>query len=174
MVGVGMTTATADATRVGADLPVAGRGTATAVDDSHSKYAGLPFRRHWKRLRRGLCVALVTACGVSHQAEAAGYDFSAAAQELTQLYWLAETAQLCGWTSATEAGKFKLFATRFLGAHLTERDRSALSSLIGEADYEERVRLAASENATANCGNNRWYRSWIAYKTAADEHEAEY
>jgi hypothetical protein len=106
--------------------------------------------------------------------KAAGYDFPAAAQEITQLYWLAETAKVCGWTSADGVVKFKLFAMRFLGAHLSQRNRAALSSLVQAGGYEDGVRRAAEEGATENCLSNRWHRGWVAYKSAADEHDGEY
>ena len=107
-------------------------------------------------------------------AEATGYNFPAAAQEITQLFWLAETANVCGWTSAEDVIKFKLFAMRFLGAHLSERNREALASLVLAKGYEERVRRVAEEGATENCGNNRWRLGWVSYKTAADDHADEY
>ena len=70
--------------------------------------------------------------------------------------------------------KFKLFAMRFLGAHLSERNREALASLVLAKGYEERVRRVAEEGASENCGSNRWRLGWVSYKTAADDHAGEY
>ena len=70
--------------------------------------------------------------------------------------------------------KFKLFAMRFLGAHLSERNRLALSSLVFAEGYEARVRRAAEESATENCRSNRWRLRWVAYKTTADERDGQY
>ena len=35
------------------------------------------------------------------------YDYSVAVQEITQLYWLAETATTCGWATREEADEFE-------------------------------------------------------------------
>jgi hypothetical protein len=121
-----------------------------------------------------LGLGLLAAAPAGANAEVAGYDFPAAAREITELYWLAETAKVCGWTSADDAVKFKLFAMRFLGAHLSERNRAALSSLVLAEGYEERLHRVAEEGATENCGSNRWHRAWVGYKSAADEHDGEY
>jgi hypothetical protein len=127
-----------------------------------------------KRFGPLLGLGLLAAASTGRTAEVAGYDFPAAAREITQLYWLAETAEVCGWTGADDAVKFKLFAMRFLGAHLSERNRAALSSLVLAEGYEERLRRVAEESATENCGSNRWHLAWAAYKSAADEHDGEY
>lgn len=122
-----------------------------------------------------LGAALLTChAGTSVGAKADGYGFEAAAQEITQLYWLAETATACGWTTAQDAGRFKAFSMRFLGAHLSERHRHALQSMVNSAGYEERLRKAAAEAAADNCRSNRWHVGWITYKAAADEHDGRY
>ena len=120
----------------------------------------------------GLGLLAVTSTG--RAAELNGYNFPAAAQEITQLFWLAETASVCGWTSAEDVVKFKLFAMRFLGAHLSDVNREALASLVLAKGYEERVRRVAEEGANENCGSNRWRLGWVTYKTAADDHAHEY
>ena len=102
--------------------------------------------------------------------EVQGYGFEAAAQEVTQLYWLAETANVCGWASGDDILAFKLFSLRFLTAHLSDRNRTALVSLVTASGYEERVRKAALEGATHNCDSNRWRLGWTSYKNAADRH----
>jgi hypothetical protein len=109
-----------------------------------------------------------------HAVEAAGYGFPSAAQEITQLFWLAETANVCGWSSAQDVIKFKLFAMRFLGAHLSDLHRDALASLVGAKGYEERLRQAAEEGAAENCRSNRWHLGWVSYKSAADANEGVY
>jgi hypothetical protein len=102
------------------------------------------------------------------------YSFPAAAQEITQLYWLAETAAACGWASRDDSVRFKLFSLRFLSAHLSGWHRTALQSLVERAGYEDGVRHAAQEGALANCASNRWRAGWITYKAAADENEGRY
>jgi len=127
-----------------------------------------------KRYGLLLGVGLLACTSAGQAEEVQGYGFQAAAQEITQLFWLAETANVCGWTSADDVVKFKLFAMRFLGAHLSDRNREALASLVLAKGYEERVRRAAEEGAAHNCGSNRWHLGWVSYKTAADENEGMY
>jgi hypothetical protein len=81
--------------------------------------------------------------------EVEGYSFTNAAQEVTQLFWLAETASACGWAAPDEATKFKLFALRFLSAHLSDANQRALLSLVTEPKYEDQLRRAAVEGARA-------------------------
>ena len=103
--------------------------------------------------------------------EVEGYSFTNAAQEVTQLFWLAETASACGWAAPDEATKFKLFAVRFLSAHLSDANQRALISLVTEPKYEDQLRRAAVEGAQSNCGSRRWQIGWSSYKAAADENE---
>ena len=117
---------------------------------------------------------LSAAAPAAHAVEVSGYGFPSAAQELTQLFWLAETANVCGWSSPQDVLKFKLFAMRFLGAHLSDRHREALASMVRGQGYEERVRQAAEEGAPENCRSNRWRLGWVSYKTAADENDSVY
>lgn len=119
-------------------------------------------------------IFLAAAAPAVHAEEVSGYGFPSAAQEITQLYWLAETAAVCGWSSAQDVIKFKRFAVRFLGAHLSDRHRAALSSLVGGPGYAQRVRQAAEEGAVENCRSNRWRLGWASYKTAADQNETVY
>ena len=131
---------------------------------------------------RSTCLSAALAGGVFsllplaslHAAEVEGYGFPAAAQEITQLYWLAETASACGWASAEDATRFKLFSVRFLSAHLSDGNRSALQSLITADGYEDGVRQAAREGVSENCRSNRWRLGWLSYKAAADENEHAY
>ena len=105
---------------------------------------------------------------------AEGYSFAAAAQEVSQLFWLAETANVCGWASADEALRFKRFSVRFLAAHLPELHMRALTSLVAANGYESAVRRAAEEGSTQSCGASRWHDGWVAYKAAADQREREF
>jgi hypothetical protein len=123
-------------------------------------------------LASGTFAASVPAPGGA--AEVDGYSFSAAAQEITQLYWLAETAAACGWASREDSARFKLFSLRFLSAHLSDAYRAALVSLVSGAGYEDGVRNAALEGAAENCASRRWHAGWITYKAAADENEERY
>ena len=129
-----------------------------------------------RRLSAALAAAALLGLGSSpaRSVEVQGYGFEAAAQELTQLFWLAETASACGWASADDIEQFKLFSLRFLAAHLSDRNRLALVSLVTEDGYEERVRRAALEGATHNCGSNRWRLGWSSYKSAADKHATDF
>jgi hypothetical protein len=125
--------------------------------------------------RAGCLAALALLASVPALADQVdGYTFQSAAQEITQLFWLADTAEVCGWTSRTEAARFKAFSVRFLAAHLSDANKVALVSLVTENGYEEKVHRVAQEGAEHNCGNNRWQLGWATYKTAADEHDARY
>ena len=106
--------------------------------------------------------------------ETPGYGFQAAAQEVTQLFWLAETAAACGWASADEALSFKLFTLRFLTAHLSEPQGAALLSLVTANGYEDGVRRAAIEGTRENCGSRRWQLGWSTFKSAADQQAANF
>lgn len=103
-----------------------------------------------------------------------GYGFESAAQEITQLIWLAETATACRWASAEEATRFKLFSVRFLSAHLNDSQRLALVSMVTDARYEAQLHDAALEGSRVNCASNRWQIGWRAFKAAADENDSRY
>jgi hypothetical protein len=122
----------------------------------------------------GLAACLSGAAVSGTRAEPQNYDYGAAVQEITQLFWLAETASACGWASADDASKFKLFSLRFLSAHMSGVYRTALLSMVAENGYEDRVRLAARDGAVRNCDSARWRGGWLAYKAAADAHDAEF
>lgn len=127
------------------------------------------------RLGRIAGLAVIVTCASAARAdEVPGYGFSAAAQEITQLFWLADTANACGWTSAADALQFKEFSVRFLSAHLSDMHKVALASLVTENGYEEKVRRVALEGAHDNCGNSRWHTGWVAYKDAADRHALDF
>jgi hypothetical protein len=105
---------------------------------------------------------------------APNYAFPDAAQEITQLFWLAETASACGWATREEADKFQLFALRFLAAHLEGPHRSALFAMVGADNYVQGVQRAASQQAPESCNQARWQTGWVTYKAAADENEVQY
>jgi len=136
------------------------------------KHQGNTSRRSAPALAAAALLGLMPAS--ARALEVQGYGFEAAAQEVTQLFWLAETANACGWASADDIVEFKLFSLRFLTAHLSDRNRLALVSLVTENGYEERVRRAALEGATHNCGSNRWRLGWTSYKSAADKHASDF
>ena len=108
------------------------------------------------------------------QAELRGYDYGAAVQKITQLFWLAETASVCGWASEEDALKFKHFSVRFLTAHVTGVYRAALLSMVTENGYEAQVRRVAQDGAAHNCTNARWKTGWIAYKAAAEARDTDF
>lgn len=97
------------------------------------------------------------------------YQYADAVQEITQLYWLAETANTCGWATRQEADEFEAFAVRFLTAHLSGIHRAALFSMISEATFQPAVQRVAMENSEINCDQSRWRDGWSTFKAAADE-----
>jgi hypothetical protein len=131
--------------------------------------------RFGKGLGQALAVAGLLCCAtVTHADSVDGYRFENAAQEITQLFWLAETADVCGWTSHEDAMRFKHFSVRFLTAHLSDMHKLALVSLITENGYEDQVRRAALEGAQHNCDSSRWHTGWAAYKAAADKRDQDF
>ncbi|PWT73171.1 MAG: hypothetical protein C5B46_05810 [Proteobacteria bacterium] len=118
--------------------------------------------------------AALSSTSLARAGELQGYGFEAAAQEITQLFWLAETASACGWASDEDAVRFKHFSVRFLAAHLSNTNQAALRSLVSENGYEEKVRRVVRESAGVNCDSNRWRNGWVAYKAAADQRADEF
>jgi hypothetical protein len=112
--------------------------------------------------------------GSARADDAQVYGFEAAAQEITQLFWLADTARVCGWASEEDAAKFKHFSVRFVSAYMTGAYRAALLSLITDDGYEDQVRRAAEQSAEGSCQSARWETGWVAYKAAAEAHETEF
>lgn len=102
------------------------------------------------------------------------YRFESAAMEISQLYWLAETAAVCGWATTEESERFKQFSVRFLSAHLSTPARAALESLAGDARHAASLHQAALDGAAENCVSSRWHAGWDSFKAAADENEGEY
>ena len=126
-----------------------------------------------RRPRFVTAAAMLIACAVAQANEVPGYGFESAAQEITQLFWLAETANVCAWATRGDADWFKLFSVRFLSDHLSERDRLALVSMVTQDDYEKGVRQAAEEGAGQNCASRRWELGWASYLSAAAAHDSE-
>ena len=130
--------------------------------------------------RRSLCKSLVgiVLIGIAMAAHAGqakrNYHYSTAVQEITQLYWLAETAHTCGWATREEADEFEAFAVRFLSAHLSGVYSAALHSMINEASFQPAVQRVAYENRGHNCSLARWKNGWTSYKSAADENATRY
>lgn len=117
-------------------------------------------------------LTLLSQPGISE--ETVAYRFESAAREISQLYWLAETANVCGWASDDESNRFKKFSVRFLSAHLSERGKDALVSLISDKRYESSLHQSAMDGASENCGSSRWHAGWETFKAAADENEDQY
>jgi hypothetical protein len=130
--------------------------------------------------RRSLCnIVAGIVIGFSPLSAQAGqnaprYQYSVAVQEITQLYWLAETAYSCGWATREEADDFEAFAVRFLAAHLSGTYRRALFSMTSQAEFQPAVNRVAQENRTRNCDQPRWREGWSAFKAAADENATQY
>ena len=134
-----------------------------------------------KQRKRSLCVAcligmlaIAPIASTTRASETEGYGLAAAAQEVSQLFWLAETAATCGWASREEALKFERFSVRFLAAHLSEANVKALVNLVSADGYESSVRRVAEEASTENCSIARWHTGWLAYKAAAEAHEKDF
>ena len=106
--------------------------------------------------------------------ENVAYRFESAAAEITQLYWLADTAAVCGWASEDESTRFKSFSVRFLTSHLNARGKDALVSLVSDRRYESGVHQSAVDGASENCTSARWHAGWKTFKAAADENESQY
>ena len=117
--------------------------------------------------------AMLFACAGAQANEVPGYRFESAAQEITQLFWLAETANVCGWATRDDADWFKLFSMRFLSDHLSEHNRLALVSMVTQDGYEKTVRQAAQDGAGENCVSRRWALGWASYLGAAVAHDSE-
>ena len=130
--------------------------------------------------RRVLCKLAVTilvgfaTLSVQAGQNAPRYEYSVAVQEITQLYWLAETANSCGWATREEADEFEAFAVRFLSAHLSGAHRAALFSMIDQVGFQPSVQRVAFENRSRNCDQARWKNGWVTFKAAADENAARY
>jgi hypothetical protein len=120
----------------------------------------------------GICA--MTATAHTGASEVGYYSFPAAAQEITQLFWLAETASACGWASREETERFELFAVRFLAAHLEGANKLAFVALAEDENHRGRVKYAALEYAGESCKLSRWRAGWDAYKAAADENHVKY
>jgi hypothetical protein len=96
--------------------------------------------------------------------------FAAGAQQLTQLFWLAETANVCQWASAADTAEFKARSVRFVSGQLSEGDQRALLSMIEDNGYEHKVRQAALERAAHYCNSNPLRLAWSTYQRVAQEH----
>jgi hypothetical protein len=132
---------------------------------------------HKQRLLRTTVVGLVLylLCAIGHAGQGEPrYAYAIAVQEITQLYWLAETANSCGWATRAEADEFEAFAVRFLAAHLSGVHRSALVSMISDSGFQPGVQRVVLENRSRNCGQSRWRNGWTTFKAAADENAARY
>jgi hypothetical protein len=117
--------------------------------------------------------AMLIAASATQANEVPGYGFESAAQEITQLFWLAETANVCGWATRGDADWFKVFSMRFLSDHLSERNRLALVSMVTQDGYEKAMRQAAADGAGENCVSRRWEFGWASYLSAAVAHGSE-
>jgi hypothetical protein len=127
--------------------------------------------------RRAVLLGIIASyvwVGTSHAGPLPEYGFEAAAQEITQLFWLADTASVCGWASEGDAAKFKQFSVRFLSAYLPDTHRKALLSLVQDDGCQAQVKRTAQETAADNCASARWKTGWIAYWDAAEAHGPEF
>lgn len=131
------------------------------------------YRRSLRNTVAGIVVCLLSSVGHAGQSQV-NYKYSAAAREIAQMYWLAETANACGWATRQEADEFEAFAVRFLTAHLSGVHRAAFLSMTNDAGFHPGVQRIAFDDHTKNCELDRWKNGWTNYKSAADEHAALY
>ena len=131
------------------------------------------FQRTFCNIAAGIVLIMLSAAVHAGQ-DTPRYLYSDAVQEITQLYWLAETANTCGWATRAEADEFEAFAVRFLTAHLSGTHRAALYSMIEESSYQPAVQRVAFENRALNCEQSRWKNGWVTFKAAADENATRY
>jgi hypothetical protein len=96
--------------------------------------------------------------------------FAAGVQQLTQLFWLAETANVCQWASAGDIAEFKGRSVRFVSSQLSEGDQRALLSMIEGDGYEHKVRQAALERSAHYCNSSSLRLAWSSYQRDAEEH----
>lgn len=136
----------------------------------------MPSIENVRRTKLAVLAVLAALPGIvpASQVRVQGYGFAAAAQQVTQLFWLAETANVCRWASAEDTAQFKLFSVRFLSAHLSEGNRRALLSMVTENGYEQKVRQAAIEGAAHYCNSNPLQLAWSSYNHAAQEDAVEF
>jgi hypothetical protein len=129
-----------------------------------------------KTVRFGFSVLAFSALVFSSvaKAEKIHYPFPAAVQEITQLIWLAETANVCGWATRGETEQFQFFAMRFLAAHLEGANKTAFAGMVTNEDYLDRIRTVAIDHANEICKMARWQSGWIAYKAAAVKNHGRY
>ena len=131
------------------------------------------YQRSLRNTVAGIVLCTLPAIGHTGQ-NLPNYKYSDAVQEISQLYWLAETANTCGWATRQEADEFQAFAGRFLTAHLSGVYRAALFSMINEASFQPGVQRVAFDGRDRNCEQSRWKNGWTSYKLAADENAAHY
>ena len=131
------------------------------------------YQRSLRNTVAGIVLCTLPAIGHTGQ-NLPNYKYSDAVREISQLYWLAETANTCGWATRQEADEFQAFAGRFLTAHLSGVYRAALFSMINEANFQPGVQRVAFDGRDRNCEQSRWKHGWTSYKSAADENAAHF
>ena len=131
------------------------------------------YRHSLRNTLAGIVFCLLSAVAHAGQSQPM-YQYSVAVQEIAQLYWLAETANSCGWATRQEADDFEAFAVRFLAAHLSGTYRAALFSMTNDSGFQPGVQRIAFDNRAQYCDQHRWQTAWIAYKSAADENATRY
>lgn len=133
----------------------------------------MQYRRSLRNTVVGIVLCLLSTVAHAGQSQPS-YKYSDAVREIAQLYWLAETANTCGWATRQEADDFEAFAGRFLTAHLSGVYRAALVSLINDTRFQPSVQRVAIDNRSRNCDQHRWKNGWTSYKSAADENTTRY
>ena len=131
------------------------------------------YQRSLRNTLAGIVFCLPSAVAHSGQSQPT-YEYSVAVQEIAQLYWLAETANSCGWATRQEADDFEAFAVRFLAAHLSGTYRVALISMTNDPGFQPGVQRVAFDNRAQYCDELRWQTGWKTYKSAADENATRY
>jgi hypothetical protein len=134
----------------------------------------MPSIENVRRTKLAVLTMLAVLPAVSPAAQVQGDGFATAAKQVTQLFWLAETANVCQWASADDTAQFKVLSVRFVSAHLSEGSQRALLSMVAENGYEQKVRLAALEGAAHYCKSNPLQLAWSSYQHAAQERAFEF
>ena len=131
------------------------------------------YQRSFRNTVAGIVACLLSSVGYAGQSHV-NYKYVDAAREIAQLFWLAETANACGWATRQEADDFEAFAVRFLTAHLSGVQRAAFISMTNDAGFHPGVQRVAFNDHAKNCELERWKVGWASYKSAADENASRY
>ncbi len=107
------------------------------------------YQRSFRNTVAGIVACLLSSVGYAGQSHV-NYKYVDAAREIAQLFWLAETANACGWATRQEADDFEAFAVRFLTAHLSGVQRAAFISMTNDAGFHPGVQRSREKLSTGS------------------------